>query len=321
MRMPIRCRFALVPLIAAVALAAPAAAHATVTSRTFAAGTVTVEDPSPLSADEVRFTMPDGPGIRAFVDVRGAGESHIALGSLAALGVDHAVYTTESIQGCQVYTGTTFGEADKQPSAAGTLVFDIRKDELAPTIGVALEDSAGGPANCAGFDGSPGRPVTFDPAASVTGLTWSQPADATGLRAIPGPAAITLVWTPPADAVGVRYEVSELRADGTFVPFDQAVGSSFTIDGLTPRVAHTYVVHAFRRWGGDWFSPSATAPVTGAADVVPAPAAAPARSAASGATAGGPTTSTKPAATSRTAAAASAKRPATPRARTAKASG
>src|SRR3954451_11168195 len=143
MRMPIRCRFGLVPLAAAIALAAPAAAQATVTSRAFAAGTVTVEDPSPLSADEVRFTMPDGPGLRAFVDIRGAGESHIALGSLAALGVEHAVYTTQSVAGCQVYAGTTFGETDRQVTAAG-LVFDVRKDELAPTIGVALEDSGCG---------------------------------------------------------------------------------------------------------------------------------------------------------------------------------
>src|SRR4051794_33610467 len=113
--MPIRRLVALAPAAAALALAAPGAAQATIASRTFAAGTVTVEDPSPLSADEVRFTMPDGPGMRAFVDVRGGGESHIALGSLAARGVDHAVYTPESVTGCQVYTGTTFGEADKQP--------------------------------------------------------------------------------------------------------------------------------------------------------------------------------------------------------------
>jgi hypothetical protein len=115
----------------AIALAAPAAAGAAVTSRTFPAGTVTIEDPSPLSVNEVRFTMPDGPGVRAFVDIFGRGESHIAFGSLAALGVDHAVYTQQSTTGCQVYSGTTFGEADKQPSPTGTLIFDIRKDELA----------------------------------------------------------------------------------------------------------------------------------------------------------------------------------------------
>src|SRR3954453_14920792 len=143
--MPIRRLVALAPAAAAaIALAAPGAAYATVTSLGFPAGTVTVDDPGPTSPT-VRFTMRNSPTLRAFVDIRGEGESHIALGSLGALGVDHAVYTTESVKGCQVYTGTTFGEADKQPSAAGTLVFDIRKDELAPTIGVALEDSTGGP--------------------------------------------------------------------------------------------------------------------------------------------------------------------------------
>jgi hypothetical protein len=317
-RMSSRRLSVLAPLAGAIALALPAAAHATVTPLTFPAGTVTVEDPSPASANEVRFTMPNADTLRAFIDIRGAGESHIALGSLAALGVEHAVYTTQSIAGCQVYTGTTFGETDRRVDGAN-LVFDVRKDELAPTIGVALEDSAGGPPNCAGFDGSPGRPVAFDPAKTVSGLTWSQPADATGLRAIPGPGAITLVWTPPVDAIGVRYEVRELQPNGSFVGFDQAVGSSFTIEGLTPGVAHTYVVHAFRRWGGDWFSPNATAPATAAAGV---PVSAPAASGAgaSGATTAAEAASTKPA-TTKKAAAASAARPATPRAWKAKASG
>jgi hypothetical protein len=315
-----RRRLILAPLVGAIALAAPAVAQATTSTLTFPAGTVTVDDPSPVSANEVRFTMPDGPGVRAFVDIFGRGESHIALGSLTALGVDHAVYTQQSTTGCQVFTGTTFGEADKQPSAAGTLVFDIRKDELAPDITVALEDSTGGAANCAGFDGSAGRPVTFDPTKTVTGLTWTQPGDATGLRAVSGPGAITLVWTPPADALGVRYEISELQPNGTFVPFDVAVGSSFTIQGLTPGVAHTYAIQPFRLWGGQFDSPNSAGPVTAAAGVPEAPAA----PAAPGAGATGTTTAAK-AATAATAAkktsAASAKRPATPRAWKAKASG
>jgi hypothetical protein len=314
----LRRRLACVATIAgAIALAAPAAAGAAVTSLTFPAGTVTVEDPSPLSANEVRFTMPDGPGLRAFVDIFGRGESHIALGSLAALGVDHAVYTQQSTTACQVYSGTTFGEADKQPSPAGTLIFDIRKDELAPNITVALENSAGGAANCAGFDGSAGRPVSFDTTKTVTGLTWTQPGDATGLHAVSGPGAITLLWTPPADPLGVRYEVRELQPNGTFLPIDQAVGLSFTIDNLAPGVAHTYVLQAYRLWGGQWNSPNPTGPVTAVASVVPPPA-----TAASGTAAGGAGTAAKPAtkAGATANAAAGAKRPATPRAWKAKAS-
>jgi hypothetical protein len=306
----------LATLAGAIALATPAAAGAAVTSLTFPAGTVTVEDPSPLSANEVRFTMPDGPGVRAFVDIFGRGESHIALGSLAALGVDHAVYTQQSTTGCQVYSGTTFGEADKQPSPAGTLTFDIRKDELAPSITVALEDSAGGAANCAGFDGSAGRPVTFDTTKTVTGLTWTQPGDATGLHAVSGPGAITLLWTPPADPLGVRYEVRERQPNGIFLPIDQAVGSSFTIDDLAPGVAHTYVLQPYRLWGGQWNSPNPTGPVTAVASVVPPPA-----TAGSGAVAGGAATAAQPATEAGASAkAAAAKRPAPPRSWKAKAS-
>ncbi|MEA2382323.1 MAG: hypothetical protein QOH72_2294 [Solirubrobacteraceae bacterium] len=258
----------------AVAVSAPAAEAAIDTTLTFPAGTVRVVDPSPASANEVRFTIPNTPTTRAFVDIRGRGEAHIALGSPEALGVPHAVYTTQSTSGCQVYTGTTFGEADLRVTAAG-LEFDVRKDELAPEIGVALEDSAGRAPNCGGFDGSPGRPIAFDPASTVTGLQWQQPGDATGLVAISGPRAITLAWQPPADALGVRYEVYERNADGSETVVTQATGSSTTIQSLTPGVAHTYRIRAFRFWGGQWFSPSFTAAVTGVASELPPPAAAP----------------------------------------------
>src|SRR5436189_1962944 len=80
-RMSSRRLLALAPLAGALALAAPAVAQATVTPLSFPAGTVTVEDPSPASANEVRFTMPNSDSQGAFVDIRGAGESHIALGS------------------------------------------------------------------------------------------------------------------------------------------------------------------------------------------------------------------------------------------------
>jgi hypothetical protein len=82
-----------------------------------------------------------------------------------------------------------------------------------------------------------------------------------------------LAWNPPADALGVRYEIRELQPNGEFLPIGQATGSSTTIDNLTPGVPHTYVVHAFRFWGGQWFSPSATGIAATVASELPAPAA------------------------------------------------
>src|SRR3954470_16322106 len=77
-------------------------------------------------------------------------------------GTVHAVYNDVSTDGCQVYTGATFGEADELPTTDGSTVFDIRKDGLAPDIAVAMDDSAGGAADCRGFDGtSLGRPLSF----------------------------------------------------------------------------------------------------------------------------------------------------------------
>jgi hypothetical protein len=257
------------PIAGAIALAAPAVAHATPVSLAFPAGTVTVDDPGP-SSSTVHFTMPNTPTTRAFIDIRGHGEAHIALGSPAALGVPYAVYTAQSTAGCQVFTGTAFGETDTV--VGDRLVFDVRKDELAPNITIVLEDSAGGAPNCRGFDGSPGRPVTFDPANAVSGIQWQQPGDATNLRAIPGPHAITLAWRPPADSLGVKYEISELQPNGTFVAFDAVGGSSTTIDNLPPGVPHTYMLHAFRSWDGPWPSPNATGPATGIAAEFPAPA-------------------------------------------------
>jgi hypothetical protein len=170
--MPTRRMLVLGLTAGAAALCLPATAGAAVdTTLNFAGGSVRVQDPSPASANEVRFTMPNSPTIRAFVDIRGQGEAHIAMGSPEALGVAHAVYTAQSTASCQVFSGTAFGEADEAVTADG-LVFDIRKDELAPDIAVVLEDSAGGAANCAGFDGSAGRPVAFDPSGAVTGLEW-----------------------------------------------------------------------------------------------------------------------------------------------------
>jgi hypothetical protein len=293
-------------------MALPAtAAHAAIdTTLTFAAGTVHVVDPSPASPNEVRFTIPNSPTIRAFIDIHGQGESHIALGSPAALGVAHAVYTTQSTPSCQVYSGTTFGEADETVVPAG-LQFDIRKDELAPDIGVTLEDAATGGPTCTGFDGSPGRPVGFAKDANgnfvpaVSGLQWTQPGDATNLRAIPGPHAITLVWTPPADPLGVRYEISELQPDGSFAPFDAAIGSSFTINNLAVGVTHTYIVHAFRFWGGQFFSLNPSNGAFAAAGEFPPPPA----------PAGGTVTVTTPKAGTKgtTTKKGSAARPATPR--------
>jgi hypothetical protein len=131
-------------------------------------------------------------------------------------------------------------------------------------IALAMEDSAGGAPACVGFDGtSVGRPLDFETAGQspAADLDWQPPGDASGLRAIPGPHAITLAWTPPADALGVRYEV---YADGSDQPFTQASGSSTTIQNLTPGVPHTYRIRPFRFWGGVWPS-NFTASVTAAA--------------------------------------------------------
>src|SRR4029079_11681552 len=185
--------------------------------------TVRVVDTGP-TADTVRFTMtvPDPATTRLFVDIKGKGEGYITLGSPAALGVSHAVYNQVSTANCQVYTGTTFGEADSIPTADGTIVFDIRKDELAPSIALLMEDSAGGPADCKGFDGvSNGRPISFAAGGqTVTPLDWVAPANPTNLRAVATPPGITLFWTPPADAVGVRYQVVE---DGVVNPVSESV--------------------------------------------------------------------------------------------------
>jgi len=64
------------------------------------------------------------------------------------------VYNNVSTDTCQVYTGTTFGEADEVPTTDGWVVFDIRKDELAPVISLTVEDSAGGGADCRASTGS-----------------------------------------------------------------------------------------------------------------------------------------------------------------------
>ena len=309
-----------------VALPAPAAHAAVDTTLTFAAGTVHIVDPSPASANEVRFTIPNTATTRAFIDIFGRGEAHIALGSPTALGVPHAVYTSQSTAGCQVYTGTAFGEADEAVVPAG-LQFDIRKDELSPAIGVTLEDSAGGAPDCTGFDGSAGRPATFTKDANgafvpdVTGLQWTQPGDATDLRAIAGPRAITLTWTPPADPLGVKYEISERQPNGAFVPFDAATGSSFTIDNVAPGVAHTYAVHAFRLWGGQWFSPNATLPAAGVAAELPAPVAPAGGTGAATGTVPTSATNAKAATNAKTAAKSAPTRPATPRSWKAKSTG
>src|SRR6476659_4088308 len=137
-----------------LALAAPAAQAAQDTTLAFGSGTVEVQALG-VGSNTVRFTMrttnPDT--TRLFIDTHGTGRAYIALGNPTALGVAHAVYNDVSTDTCQVYTGTTFGEADEVPTADGSVVFDIRKDELAPVISLAVDDSAGGGADCRGFDG------------------------------------------------------------------------------------------------------------------------------------------------------------------------
>jgi opacity protein-like surface antigen len=254
---------------AAIAVSAPAAEAVTNTTLTFGAGTVQVQDQG-AAFNTVRFTIraTNPATTRVFVDIHGLGHSRIALGTPAALGVAHAVYNDVSTDGCQVYTGTTFGEADEIPTTDGSTMFDIRKDELAPDVAIAMEDSTGGAADCRGFDGtSLGRPLSFATAGqSITGLEWQAPAEATGLVAIAGPRAITLAWRPPADNLGVRYQVLEDNPDGSQSIVSESVsGSAATIQSLTPGVAHTYRIWAYRFWGGRMFAPAPTAVATGAA--------------------------------------------------------
>lgn len=257
-----------------LALSAPAAQATVDTTLTFGAGTVRVVDTGP-TADTVRFTMTvaNPATTRLFVDIKGKGEGYITLGSLAALGVAHAVYNQVSTPNCQVYTGTTFGEADAVPTTDGTIAFDIRKDELAPSIALLMEDSAGGPADCKGFDGvSSGRPISFATGGqTVTPLDWVAPASPTNLRAVGTPHAITLFWTPPADAVGVRYQVVE---DGVVNPVSESVtGNAATFSGLVPGSVHTYHLRAYRFWGDRLFAPAFTAGATAVATEFVPPAA------------------------------------------------
>jgi hypothetical protein len=291
---------------AAVAVSAPAAEAVTNTTLTFGAGSVVVQDQG-AAFNTVRFTIraTNPATTRVFVDIHGLGHSRIALGTPAALGVPHAVYNDVSTDGCQVYTGTTFGEADELPTTDGSTMFDIRKDELAPDIAVAMDDSAGGAPDCRGFDGtSLGRPLSFATASqSIAGLEWQAPAEATGLVAIPGPRAITLSWQPPADNLGVRYQVLEDNPDGSQSIVSESVsGSSATIQSLTPGVAHTYRLWAYRFWGPRLFAPAPTAVATGAAVEV-APPVAP----------GSPGTVTKQLVSPKTATSGKAARPAAPR--------
>jgi hypothetical protein len=264
-----------------LALSAPAAQATVDTTLTFGAGTVHVVDTGP-TADTVRFTMAvaNPATTRLFIDIKGKGEGYITLGSQAALGVAHAVYNQVSTPSCQVYTGTTFGEADAVPTTDGTIAFDIRKDELAPSIALLMEDSAGGPADCKGFDGvSNGRPISFATGGgqTVTPLDWVAPANPTNLRAVGTPHAITLFWTPPADAVGVRYQVVE---DGLVNPVSESVtGNAATFSGLVPGSVHTYHLRAYRFWGDRLFAPAFTAGATAVATEFAPPAAAPAATA------------------------------------------
>ena len=262
-----------------LALAAPAAQAAQDTTLTFAAGTVEVQDLG-VTSNTVRFTMrtPNPNTTRLFIDTHGTGRAYIALGNPTALGVAHAVYNNVSTDTCQVYTGTTFGEADEVPSTDGSVVFDIRKDELAPVISLTVEDSAGGGADCKGFDGvSAGRPLTFATAGQTltTALDWQAPGEATGLRAVGTPHAITLFWNPPADSLGVRYQLIETLPDGSEAIVSESVaGSEETISNLTPGSVHTYHLWAYRFWGGRMFAaqPSASATATATEFVPPATA-------------------------------------------------
>jgi hypothetical protein len=265
----------------ALTLPAPTALAVQDTTLTFGAGTVEVRDLGPTS-NTVRFTMrvANPNTTRLFVDTHGTGRGYIALGNPTALGVAHAVYNDVSTDTCQVYTGTTFGEADEVATTDGSIVFDIRKDELAPVISLAMDDSAGGGADCKGFDGvSSGRPLSFATAGQTlaTPLDWLPPGEATGLRAVGTPHAITLFWSPPADALGVRYQLVETFPDGSSAIVSESVaGSAATISNLTPGSVHTYHLFAYRFWGGRMFAAAPSAGATAAAtEFAPPPTAIP----------------------------------------------
>jgi len=263
-----------------LALSAPAAQATQDTTLRFGAVTVEVQDLG-VSSNTVRFTMrTTSPNTtRLFIDTHGTGRAYIALGNPTALGVAHAVYNNVSTDTCQVYTGTTFGEADEVPTTDGSVVFDIRKDELAPVISLTVEDSAGGAADCKGFDGvSAGRPLTFATAGQTltTALDWQAPGEAMGLSAVGTPHAITLFWNPPADSLGVRYQLIETLADGSEAIVSESVaGGEATISNLTPGSVHTYHLWAYRFWGGRMFAAQPSASATAAATelVPPAPVA------------------------------------------------
>ena len=262
----------------AFALVAPAAQAAQNSTLTFAGiGAVDVQDLGPAS-NTVRFTMHDlatPDATRLFIDTHGTGHAYIALGNTAALGVAHAVYNDVSTDTCQVYTGRTFGEADELPGTPGTIVFDIRKDELAPTISLAMDN--GSSAACTGFDGvSAGRTLNFSTAGASlpAALDWSQPGEATGVRAEGTPNAITLFWTPPVDALGVRYQLLEVAADGTETVVSESVeGNAATISNLAAGTPHSYRLNAYRFWGGRWFAAAKSNIATATATTAPAPAA------------------------------------------------
>ena len=137
-----------------LALAAPAAQAAQDTPLTFAAGTVEVQDLG-VTSNTVRHDARPEPEHDA--PVRGHARHRAGLHRARQLDrarVAHAVYNNVSTDTCQVYTGTTYGEADEVPTTDGSVVFDIRKDELAPVISLTVEDSAGGGADCRASTGS-----------------------------------------------------------------------------------------------------------------------------------------------------------------------
>jgi hypothetical protein len=91
---------------------------------------------------------------------------------------------------------------------------------------------------------------------SVTGIQWTQPGDATGLVAIPGPHAVTLAWRPPADALGVKYEIRERAPDGSSLPI-AAVGGAWSFQDLLAResAAARRPTPTQRRGGGPHSAP------------------------------------------------------------------
>ena len=219
-----------------LALAAPAAQAAQDTPLTFAAGTVEVQDLG-VTSNTVRFTMraPNPNTARLFIDTYGTGRACIALRQ-----PDRARGRACGLQ--QRVDRHVPGVHRHHLRRGRRGAHDRRLGRLRHSQGRArpghLPDGGGQRrrrSRLQGFDGvSAGRPLTFATAVQTltTALDWQAPGEATGLRAVGTPHAITLFWNPPAHSLGVRYQLIETLPDGSEAIVSESVAGRG--DGLQP---------------------------------------------------------------------------------------